>query len=93
MWQHSSNPLLPMVCFLQVCQNSIMDSNPEAAAEAEQAMLAAQVEDAISTAFSSLLDTGSCLLEDARPEQPTLTLLQHVSGDEAGCRLAPDHLR
>lgn len=92
-WQHSSNPVLPMVCLMQVCQNFMLDSDPEAAAEAEQAMLAAQVEDAISTAFSSLLDTESCLLEDARPEQPALTLLQHVSGVEADCRLAPCRLR
>lgn len=72
-------------CSLQVRQNSFLESSPGAAAEADQAILAAQVEDAISAAFSSLVDDQSCLMQEPCQQSPPLTLLQHVSWERGGC--------
>lgn len=68
--------------YLQVCQNCLSDAAPAGAAakEVQQAVVAAQVEDAISAAFSSLLvDQESCLLQGPCVEPAGLTMLQHVS--------------
>jgi hypothetical protein len=63
----------------QVRQNCLLDSTPEAAVEADQTILAAQVDDAITAAFSSLVDEQSSLVQEPSQTSPGLTLLQHVS--------------
>lgn len=63
----------------QVRQNCLLDSTCEAAVEADQTILAAQVEDAITAAFSSLVDEQSTLVQEPCQSSPGLTLLQRVS--------------
>lgn len=76
--------LLPM----QVRQNCMLDSTgPEELAEAEQAILAAQVDSAISDAFSSLVDGTTGLLQEPCQASEGLTLLSHVSATN-GSRFA-----
>lgn len=70
---------------VQVRQNCLLESSPEAAAEADQAILAAQVQDAISAAFSSLVDDQSCLMKEPCQQSSALTLLQHVGWVGGGC--------
>lgn len=56
-----------------------MELAPESAAEAEQAVLAAQVDDAITAAFSSLVEEQTVLLDEQCAKAPALTVLAHVS--------------
>lgn len=70
-----------LLLLLQVRQNCMLDSAPEALAEAEQAILAAQIDSAISSAFSSLVDEHTGLVQEPSQGSDGLTLLSHVSCD------------
>jgi hypothetical protein len=59
----------------------MLNSAPEALAEAEQAILAAQIDSAISSAFSSLVDEHTDLVQEPSQGSDGLTLLSHVSYD------------
>lgn len=77
---------------MQVQLNSLADTLPGAAAEAEQAILQAQVEGAISAAFSSLVDEQSCFMQEACQQPGGLTLLQHVSAGKEHASLVRTHV-
>lgn len=76
---------------MQVQLNSLADTLPGAAAEAEQAILQAQVEGAISAAFSSLVDEQSCFMQEPCQQPGGLSLLQHVSHNIIGQSMCQHH--